>query len=61
MENQKNNQVNNNVKKIKLVVTDMDGTLLDDRKNMPPDFSKWVLDHPGMKTAVSLHADIHAD
>ena len=47
------NQENNNVKKIKLVVTDMDGTLLDDQKNMPPDFPEWVLNHPGIKTVIA--------
>lgn len=38
---------------VKLVATDMDGTLLDSSKNMPKDFKKWVLSHSDIKTVIA--------
>lgn len=38
---------------IKLVATDMDGTLLDSRKQLPPDFETWVEAHPGIRVAIA--------
>lgn len=38
---------------IKLVATDMDGTLLDSQKRLPKDFKKWVLDHKDIKTIIA--------
>lgn len=38
---------------IKLVATDMDGTLLDSRKNLPPDFEHWVETHPEIRVAIA--------
>lgn len=38
---------------IKLVALDMDGTLLDSRKNMPPDFIPWVKAHKDIKTVIA--------
>ena len=38
---------------IKLIVTDMDGTLLDQDKNIPPDFPAWVSSHPEIRTAIA--------
>lgn len=39
--------------KIKLVALDMDGTLLDSRKQLPSDFMNWVKDHPDIKTVIA--------
>lgn len=39
--------------KIRLVATDMDGTLLDSRKQLPPDFTAWVKNHPDIKTVIA--------
>ena len=38
---------------IKLVATDLDGTLLNSKKEVPTDFKKWVLDHPEIKTVIA--------
>ena len=38
---------------IKLVATDMDGTLLDSQKNLPPDFETWALAHPEIRVAIA--------
>ncbi len=38
---------------IKLVAFDMDGTLLDSNKNLPPDFMDWVVKHPEIKTVIA--------
>ncbi len=38
---------------IRLVAVDMDGTLLDSRKQHPPDFADWVKRHPEVKMAVA--------
>lgn len=39
--------------KIRLVATDMDGTLLDSNKQLPPDFMAWVKAHPDIKTVIA--------
>ena len=39
--------------KIKLVASDMDGTLLDSNKQLPPDFMEWVRNHPDIKTVIA--------
>ncbi len=38
---------------IRLVVTDMDGTLLNSRKEVPEDFQAWVLSHPDILVALA--------
>lgn len=38
---------------IRLVALDMDGTLLDSNKNLPPDFMDWVKTHPAIKTVIA--------
>ncbi|MBR3569735.1 MAG: HAD family phosphatase [Oscillibacter sp.] len=38
---------------IKLIAADMDGTLLDSRKNLPPDFEAWVESHPEIRVAIA--------
>lgn len=38
---------------IRLVATDMDGTLLDSQKRLPPDFIPWVKNHPDIKTVIA--------
>lgn len=38
---------------IKLVALDMDGTLLNSAKKLPPDFMEWVKSHPGIKTVIA--------
>ena len=38
---------------IKLIATDMDGTLLNTNKELPPDFIPWVIAHPEIKTAIA--------
>lgn len=38
---------------IRLVATDMDGTLLNDRKELPADFIPWVLAHPQIQVAIA--------
>ncbi|MBQ9009335.1 MAG: HAD family phosphatase, partial [Clostridia bacterium] len=37
---------------IRLVALDMDGTLLNSRKELPPDFLPWVREHPGILTVI---------
>lgn len=39
--------------KIRLVASDMDGTLLDSNKQLPPDFMAWVKNHPDIKTVIA--------
>lgn len=38
---------------IKLIAADMDGTLLDSRKNLPPDFEAWVTARPEIRVAIA--------
>lgn len=38
---------------IKLVATDMDGTLLDSKKRIPSDFMEWVTTHQNIKTVIA--------
>ncbi|WP_022750126.1 Cof-type HAD-IIB family hydrolase [Lachnobacterium bovis] len=38
---------------VKLVATDMDGTLLDSSKNLPKDFKEWVLKNSDIKTVIA--------
>lgn len=38
---------------IRLVATDMDGTLLDSNKNKPADFNDWVINHPEIKVVIA--------
>lgn len=38
---------------IKLIALDMDGTLLDSKKRLPPDFMDWVKRHPDIKTVIA--------
>jgi len=37
----------------KLAAFDMDGTLLDSNKKLPPDFVNWVKRHPEIKTVIA--------
>lgn len=39
--------------KIRLVVTDLDGTLLNSRKEVPAGFEDWVCAHPQIKTVIA--------
>lgn len=39
--------------KIRLVVTDLDGTLLNSRKEVPAGFEDWVCSHPGIKMVIA--------
>lgn len=39
--------------KIKLMATDMDGTLLDSNKNLPRDFIPWVSNHSEIQTVIA--------
>lgn len=38
---------------IKLMATDLDGTLLDTEKNPPADFEEWVTSHEGIRTVLA--------
>ena len=38
---------------IKLIALDMDGTLLDSNKKLPPGFTGWVKAHPCIKTVIA--------
>ena len=38
---------------IKLVVTDMDGTLLNSQKELPPGFIPWVASHPQVRVVIA--------
>ena len=42
-------------KKIKLIATDMDGTLVNDAKEVPASFAPWVLSHPDQQMVIDLH------
>lgn len=46
--------------RIKLVATDMDGTLLDSNKKMPRDFKPWVLSHPEILTVIASGRQYYA-
>ena len=39
---------------IKLVAVDMDGTLLNSKKEMPEEFIPWVKSHPEIKTVLYI-------
>ena len=41
------------MKNIKLTAFDMDGTLLNDRKELPPDFPAWVKNHPQIRKVIA--------
>lgn len=45
--------------KLKLVALDMDGTLLDSQKRLPPDFIPWVEHHPDIKTIIASGRQYH--
>lgn len=45
---------------IKLVAVDMDGTLLNDKKEFPKDFPEWVKTHKGVKTVLSSGRQYYA-
>ena len=45
--------------KLKLVALDMDGTLLDSQKRLPPDFIPWVENHPDIKTIIASGRQYH--
>lgn len=38
---------------IKLIALDMDGTLLNSKKEMPEDFEEWVFSHPDKKVVIA--------
>ena len=38
---------------IKLIATDMDGTLVNDAKEVPASFDQWVLDHPQVQMVIA--------
>lgn len=38
---------------IRLIALDMDGTLLDSKKQLPPDFCDWVRTHTNIKTVIA--------
>lgn len=40
-------------KKIRLVVTDLDGTLLNSRKEVPAGFEDWVCGHPDIRMVIA--------
>lgn len=46
--------------KIKLVATDMDGTLLNSQKKLPSDFKPWVLSHPNILTIIASGRQYYA-
>ncbi len=46
--------------KIKLVATDMDGTLLDSHKKMPSDFKSWVVNHENITTVIASGRQYYA-
>lgn len=45
---------------IKLIATDMDGTLLDSNKKMPDDFKNWVLSHNDIKVVIASGRQYYA-
>ncbi|WP_244661472.1 HAD family hydrolase, partial [Lactobacillus nasalidis] len=38
---------------IKLIATDMDGTLVNDAKEVPASFASWVLNHPDQQMVIA--------
>ena len=40
-------------KEIKLIATDMDGTLVNDAKEVPASFAPWVLSHPDQQMVIA--------
>jgi len=42
-----------NEERIRLIALDLDGTLLDSNKNIPPEFMPWVLAHPEIKVVIA--------
>ena len=40
-------------KEIRLIATDLDGTLLNSRKEVPAEFEEWVCAHSGIKTVIA--------
>lgn len=44
---------------IKLVATDMDGTLLNSQKELPPDFTAWVERHPEIRVVIASGRQYH--
>lgn len=42
-----------NTKTIRLIATDLDGTLLNSRKEVPAGFEEWVCAHPRVKTVIA--------
>lgn len=44
---------------IKLLALDLDGTLLDSKKNMPSDFIPWVKNHRDIKTVIASGRQYH--
>jgi hydroxymethylpyrimidine pyrophosphatase-like HAD family hydrolase len=40
-------------RQIKLVAVDMDGTLVNDRKEIPKSFAPWVIDHPEVQMVIA--------
>ena len=45
---------------IRLVATDMDGTLLDSHKRIPKDFKPWVVSHPQIRTVIASGRQYYA-
>lgn len=45
---------------IKCIATDMDGTLLNDKKEKPKEFDKWVLAHPDIKVVIASGRQYYA-
>lgn len=45
---------------IKLIATDMDGTLLDSNKILPADFKSWVLSHKNIKVVIASGRQYYA-
>ena len=37
----------------RLIATDLDGTLLNSRKEVPAEFEEWVCAHPDIKTVIA--------
>ena len=46
--------------RIKLIATDMDGTLLDSEKKMPDDFFEWVNEHDKVKFVIASGRQYYA-
>ncbi|MDO4188127.1 MAG: HAD family hydrolase [Lachnospiraceae bacterium] len=46
--------------KIKMIATDMDGTLLDSKKNMPEGFFDWVSEHKDVKFVIASGRQYYA-